>query len=83
MRRQFLDLLCNGGDFSALPSLERPQLTSDVAIFSGEIRVDREPAFIRDNFRLLADFGQQKFCDFQRRFSPRFEIRSEILDDTK
>ena len=56
---------------------------SDVAIFAGELRIDREPVLIGERFHLLGRFRQQKFRDFQRRFSPRFGIRTGILDDAK
>jgi hypothetical protein len=62
---------------------KRPQFDFDIAIFAGEVRVDRKTVIIREGFRLLAGFGQQKFCDFQRRFSPRLGSCGSILDDPK
>ena len=39
--------------------------------------------FSKHHSALLGDFRQQKFCDFQRRFSPCFGICSGILDNAK
>ena len=55
-RLQFFDLFRNGGDFARRCVHESPQLKLDVAIGADEIRVDREPLFIWDDFCLLAGF---------------------------
>jgi hypothetical protein len=82
-RLQLFNPFRDGGNFARRFAHESPQLTLGLAIGAGEIRVDREPVFIGDDFCLLADFRQQKFCDFQRRFSPHLAICSGILDDAK
>jgi hypothetical protein len=60
-----------------------PQLQLGIAIGASQIRVDQEPVFVGQDFCLLGDFRQQKFRDFERRFPPRFGIRSRILDNAE